>query len=166
VSKAHPGFIELHLSAISVDGIVDLPKQFGAQIRALGGRYSECRGDASTGTRFVTLPATHEGGALAVALLQWYPHTRHTYRRARPGSVVIGRPIGAEPVHAHAAIGHESETISKLIGAVVGATMRAGLDALDRAEAERAARPARLRQERASLLARIAAIDAELALSS
>jgi hypothetical protein len=44
--------------------------------------------------------------------------------------------------------------------------MRAGLDALDRAEAERAARPARLRQERASLLARIAAIDAELALSS
>lgn len=52
--------------------------------------------------------------------------------------------------------------IAALLGGTRGAALRVELEADDRRQAEREARPGRLRAERAALLARLAEIDAEL----
>lgn len=152
--------LELHLSSLSHAGVVDLPSRFGHLIREIGGDYNECRGYHTT--RFVTLPADARGAALAITLLEVYPADRW----GKKGSVVLGRPRGAEVVHGRAPIGGEAETIARVLGATRGAALRVELDAYDRRQAaerrEREARPARLRAERAALLARLAEIDAEL----
>ena len=57
-----PESVELHLSSNP-----EFTKKYGKAVKALGGRYSECRGDAHR--RFVTLPWNDEGRSLANKLV-------------------------------------------------------------------------------------------------
>ena len=65
-------------------------KSWGRKVRDLGGRYSECRGYASTETRFVFLPNTSPGRALAAEILCAFPGP---IMGPRDGGVVILRDI-------------------------------------------------------------------------
>lgn len=60
-----PKMIDLHLTTDS-----EMPKLFGARVRALGGRYSECRGHSFR--RYVKIPFSTEGVALGKELLARY----------------------------------------------------------------------------------------------
>lgn len=66
-----PEEMELHIY-----GNPEMPKRFGAKVKALGGSYSACRGYEST--RFVYLPLTTEGFALAEELVAAYPDAGQT----------------------------------------------------------------------------------------
>ena len=57
-----PKSVELHLS-----GDPAFTKKYGKAVKALGGRYSECRGHSNT--RFVDIPWTDEGRSLADKLI-------------------------------------------------------------------------------------------------
>jgi hypothetical protein len=61
-------WIQLHLARYS--GRVPLPKRYGKQIKALGGEYTECRGNQST--RYVNLPWTEDGRDMAKLLVAQY----------------------------------------------------------------------------------------------
>jgi hypothetical protein len=64
-TTTRPSFWELHLSSRP-----GFPKQHGKRVKRLGGHYNACRGDSET--RYVTVPRTAEGDALANGLLQSY----------------------------------------------------------------------------------------------
>jgi hypothetical protein len=63
-------WIQLHLSVYGEANKKTLPKRYGKKIKALGGEYTECRGNQTT--RFVNLPWTEEGRAIAKALVSEY----------------------------------------------------------------------------------------------
>lgn len=150
--------LELHLESLSADKVaVDLPARFGAQIRAVGGRYGEARGDYAM-NRTVVLPMTAAGEALAAKLLQVYPH-------GEGGTTVIGRDTGgADPVWQVKSHGYE---LARLIGHTRGIAHRATFERAEERErqaaTERAERPGKLRAERDQLVFRLAAVNAELA---
>lgn len=61
--------VELHVSGYFTDERDrPFPVLFGRQVKALGGKFSECRGHTST--RFVTVPYTKAGLALADAIIR------------------------------------------------------------------------------------------------
>lgn len=60
-----PARFELHVDATAVDR---LPARFGRQLKAAGGTYSQCRGGRTT--RYVEVPNTREGRAVADAILR------------------------------------------------------------------------------------------------
>ena len=62
-------------------------RRFGKKVKALGGRYSHCRGDCSK--RFVTLPTTPEGALLADEIVRVHPSFSRS--RGRRGTTVIAR---------------------------------------------------------------------------
>lgn len=72
-----PKSIELHLSSSP------LFTKYAKKVKALGGKYSECRGHSNT--RYVHLPLTGEGRALANRLVAEFS--------ARPVTVVIARGV-------------------------------------------------------------------------
>ncbi len=88
-----PKSIELHLG-----GSPDFSRGYSAKVKALGGKYTACRGDSNT--RFVTLPFTDEGRKLANTLVALFGKRETTLiARGLPGSF-RGRHIHA-PVVVH-----------------------------------------------------------------
>lgn len=163
------GTIEMHLGTTSLDEhAVDLPKRYGRLIREVGGEYMPLRGYYAD-TRFVKLPPTLEGTALAVELLRVY---RQQFRE-RGRTVILGRTHAgpcSPTVHTHAKFDEperDREVIARLVGAMAGTYLRESMERYDREQErkiqERAERPARLREERDRLLARLDEIDRELA---
>jgi len=63
-------WIQLHLSVYGDENGKTLPKRYGKRIKALGGEYTECRGHQTT--RYVDLPWTEDGQALANKLVAEY----------------------------------------------------------------------------------------------
>lgn len=72
-----PKSIELHLSGSP------LFTKYSKKVKALGGRYSECRGHSHT--RYVHLPFTSDGRALANRLVAEFS--------ARPATTIIARGV-------------------------------------------------------------------------
>ena len=147
------GDIELHLSTNP-----DLPRTHGARIREVG-EYGSARGHAMY--RFVTIDAI-QGEALAVELIVKYGQGSIGGKKTR--TTVIGRVTGGEDPLVY--VDHRAERaereIAKLVGTMAGQAFRANERELEKRERAAAERPARLREERARLVARIEEIDREL----
>ena len=160
--------VELHLGSSSSDEHkIDFPTRFAHLVTELGGGYSHCRGYQSI--RFVTLPATPQGIALAAELCRTYPGADR--RSGQPGTVVLGRPSPASAlnsaVHAFAPTGGDVDAVlARVFGATHGLALNAAMTTYDHEQRrmidERADRPRRLREERERIIARLAEIDAEL----
>jgi len=157
--------IELHLSPISSETHeIDLPRRWGHRIRELGGEYSEARGASMV--RYVKLPASPAGIALAATLVREY-HVPGMSREsgapfcttavARPGRgydlsrVVYLRTAAPEP------------QLAWMLGYCRGVSLATLLREDDRREQQRIERPAKLREERDRLRARLAEVERELA---
>ena len=142
--------VELHLTADTAF----TKRGWGKRVDALpGGRWTDMRG--STWRRFVTLPMSPEGQALARDLLAVFHGSR--------GTVIIGRPIHGDALSFTLANGADPSTIFAWIeGTCRGASFRVAEKEYDTAQARERARPGLLRREREYLLARLAEIDREL----
>jgi len=86
-----PKSIELHL------GTSPEFSRYSKKVKALGGTYTECRGYASH--RFVHLPLTEEGRALANKLIAEFGRTAH-----KTTTVVRGLPSQFRGKHIHAPV--------------------------------------------------------------
>jgi hypothetical protein len=86
-----PKSIELHL------GTSPEFSRYSKKVKALGGTYSECRGHASY--RFVSLPLTEDGKALANKLIAEFG--RHAHKTT---TVVRGIPRDFRGKHIHAPV--------------------------------------------------------------
>lgn len=166
------GVVELHLSPVSMDrGAIDMPARFGSAITSLGGDYNQCRGYHTT--RFVKLPMTVEGIDLAVDLLRFYANKRYVSRFDRtvevmaPTTVVLRGGTSYQDSFADVLKVDSCEQAERLFyrawGKQRGVVFAAAEKTAERQAQESAARPGKLREERARLLARLAEIDAELA---
>lgn len=146
--------IRLHLSVCAKDDsdAPPFPARYGHRVKEIGGKYSACRGNQTT--RYVTLPATSEGGDLAVVLLEKYPEHKKTF--------VSGYAYCVGNTWVNVKPGQERTSIARLLGTIRGMELAAALKADDQREQERMERPAKLKEERARLLARLAEIDREL----
>lgn len=89
-----PQSIELHL------GTSPEFSRYSKKVKALGGRYSECRGDAPS--RYVHLPWTEEGRALANTLVAQFGRGKSNCNR---GTTLIARGVDSfRGRHVHAPV--------------------------------------------------------------
>jgi hypothetical protein len=125
-----PESIELHLSSSP------LFSKYAKKVKALGGRYTECRGHSHT--RYVHLPLTSEGRSLANRLIAEFS--------ARPATTVIARGVDSfrgRHVHAPVVVQRVSRSAADPCGDFLAAYESAFLRAFpDAAEPESQPSPA------------------------
>ncbi len=112
-----PKSVELHLSSDP-----HFAKKYGKAVKALGGRYSECRGHSNA--RYVTLPLTCEGRSLANKLVAEFGRGRRTTVIARDVESFRGKHVHA-PVVVHYIDQAEADPCGKLLSSYEAAFLKA-----------------------------------------
>lgn len=155
------GYFEVRIGTLDHDGETSMPGKFGKSIRAIGGDYGDARSIYAS-DRVVSLPMTDAGVDLALDLVTLYPR-----KCSKEGAVFVSRPRAKTSADAARVFyQRDARNLEARLYAEIGRAAGLAFAAAERREEERlaevAARLAKLREERARLLARLAEIDAEL----
>ena len=118
----HPGQIEIHLG-----GSPEFSR-YSKKVKALGGRYSDCRGYASS--RYIHLPWNDEGRALANKLIAELVKGSRTTVIVRGVDSFRGKHVHA-PVIVHYINQHDADPCGALLAKYEAAFLRAFPDAVN-----------------------------------